>query len=735
MAANAQDVKTDQGDLKAMLAAIVQELDREAEERVMKRTLIEQRWLEDLRQFHGRYDEKTISELQIAKKSQLFINQTRPKTNAMEARLSDMLFPTDDRNWGIGPTPVPELTVQAEQVARQAAEAELALTEDPNNPQLQSVAAQAQQESALVEQRLQVARDRAQSMQEEIDDVLRECQYSIQARDVIRDACRIGTGVFKGPITDGRARRGWRQNPQNNNVFELYRENEEKPVLTRVDPWNFFPDMDVATLEDGEGNFERHLFNSKQLRRLAQRPGFDKDAIRTLLRDGARGAPPSYYADLRTLTGGYPDIGKDRFHVWEYHGPLSAQNVERVALAMGQDKYLEDIPDNVDPLKEIQVTIWFCQGLALKFALHHLDSEDVIYSVFSLEKDESCVFGYGVPYIMRDPQSAYAATWRTILDNMGLSSGPQIVINEQAIEPVNGVWALEPRKVWRRKSTAPKDMKPFETFDIPSHLEQLSAVLELSRRTIDEETALPMLAQGEQGAQVTKTFQGMAILMNSVNVVFRRIVKNWDDDVTVPNITRTYDWLMQFSRKESIKGDYQVDARGTSTLLVREMQSQNLMMFLANFSGHPLLGKYLKEEGLPALRSLARTLLLPADEIIKGRAEIAKDEAEAAGKPPRPDPEMEKIAASLNLEKMRGDNALELESMKRETAMIELAAKSNMNLDTLRAHLMEKDAEHAHDERMMVTEAAIESRENEKDRQTEAANGKDGDGSGGYFSQ
>ena len=385
--------------------------------------------------------------------------------------------------------------------------------------------------------------------------------------------------------------------------------------------------------------------------------------------------------------------------------------MQQLSIALEQPEKAADMGDEIDPLDEIQAVVWFCQGEIMKFGIHHLDSGDSIYSVFNLEKDEASIFGFGIPHVMRDPQRALSGAWRVLMDNMGLSSGPQIVINEEVIEPVNGVWILEPRKLWKRKGAAPPDKKPFEIFDIPSHMEQLLKVIEVSKENCSEETALPMLAQGEQGTQVTKTAQGMSILMNSVNVVFRRIVKNWDDDMTTANIRRMYDWLMQFSEKEHIKGDFQVDARGTSVLLVREMQSANMMAFLMNFGGHPILGKYLKDEGLPALRRLAQTMLIPADEVIKSAAEIAEDEAKAADAPPIPDPEMEKIAASLNLEQIRGRNAIDLEGMRRETALIKLASTQNVDLEKLRSMLQDHREERDSKERMMAAEAAVTARE------------------------
>ena len=688
--------------------AIANALEKEADDRVAKRDPVEKRWLADLAQFHGLYDEQISKDLREHTKSSLFINQTRPKTNVMESRLSDMLFPTDDRNWGIGPTPVPELTVEAENVAQGAAEAILAAVAKPEDQGLKQASAEADERLALIQAIMDEAKKRARAMEEEIDDHLRECKYSIQARDVIKDGCKLGTGIMKGPVTDGKYRSRWQSGKEAMaNVFSLNYENDERPAFWRVNPWDFFPDSDATNMEENEAVYERHMLNKKQLRRLARQPGFDKDSIRRLLKDKPQATVPSYLADLRSITSSYNDMLKDRYHVWEYHGPLTAEDMQQLSIALDQPEKAADMGDDVDPLDEIQAVVWFCQGEIMKFGIHHLDSGDSIYSVFNLEKDEASIFGFGIPHVMRDPQKALSGAWRVLMDNMGLSSGPQIVINDEVIEPVDGKWELTPRKVWRRKGTAPADKKPFEVFDIPSHMDELLKVIDVSKQNCDEETALPMLAQGEQGTQVTKTAQGMSILMNSVNVVFRRIVKNWDDDMTTANIRRMYDWLMQFSEKEHIKGDFQVDARGTSVLLVREMQSANMMAFLMNFGGHPVLGKYLKDEGLPALRRLAAAMLIPADEVIKSAAEVAEDEAKAAEKPRAPDPEMEKITASLNLEQMRGQSALALEGMRRETALIKLASTQNVDLEKLRAMLQDHREDRDSKERALAVEAAM----------------------------
>jgi hypothetical protein len=724
------------------IAVILGPLEKEAVDRVNKRSSIEKRWLDDLRQFQGHYTAEIEAELLQAGKSTVYLNQTRPKTNAMEARLSDLLFPTDDKNWGIGPTPVPELTVDAEQAARAAAEASEAVADDPENPEKQQASAAADEQLKQFTVQLDEAKKRARAMEAEIEDNLTECNYSAQCREVIRDACKIGTGVMKGPVTDGKTRRTWVMGP--GNVFVLQDKPDERPVFWRVDPWNFFPDMEASKPEDSDGFFERHLMNKKELRRLARQPGFNKAAIRDLLLTETRDAVPTYISQLRSITGDNTTIANDRYHVWEYHGTLDATQLAQIATLARHEKLAQIASDQhkaaaqqaPDPLVELGVVMWFCQGMLLKIGIHTLDSEAPLYSVFCLEKDEAGPFGFGIPFLMRDSQKSLAAAWRTLIDNMGLSSGPQIVINKDVITPAAGnSYRLEARKVWLRTGVVTNDKaEPFKTYDIPSHIADLLALVEASKKNIDEETSLPLIAQGDQSSQITKTAGGMSMLMNSVNIIFRRVVKNWDDDMTTPSIRRIYDYQMQFSKKDYIKGDYEVDARGTSVLLVREMQSANLMLFLNSYANHPTLGKFLKKEGLPGLRRLASVLMIPHDEIIKTDDEILKDEAEAAKNPPGPPPEIQKIMADLNDKEEARAHEKDMAYLERETRMMELAQTGNLTLDEIRAMLLQTRQEIDSKERMFAAEAAISTQEAEKDRQADKdADGEERPGSGGYF--
>ncbi len=703
--------------LRAALKELIGSMEGEAMRRVGVRTPIETRWMEDLRYFHGRYDEKTEAELNDdPTRSKVFINATQQKTNAMAARLMDLLFPTDDRNWGIQPTPVPTLAKSASEAAAKAREMRTNLnaatppdlmTASPEQLTAVKQVLDAESAARVLENIIDQARKCSELMAAEIDDQLRESNWQAIARDVIDSACKLGIGVCKGPVTGDKIRRGWKRDPETNQ-FGLSISNGETPAMRVVDVWNFFPDMDVPNLNDGTGVYERHPYNEKQLRNLALMEGFDKAAIRRLLVTKPTESAPSYIANLRSLSREQVSGEKQLYMVWEYSGTLDCEHMKLLAQAAGDvDTY--DEMSNIDPLKQVNAVVWFCQGEVLKFTIYPYDSGECLYSAFTLFRDEYSVFGYGIPAIMRDPQTSLAAAWRMMMDNGAASVGPQIVVDLSQIEPVNGGYDIRPFKVWKAKGgLTGVDRRAFEIHDIPNQQAPLANIINMSMQFIDMMTAMPQLAQGEQGSGVTKTAQGMAILMNSANVVFRRIVKNFDDDLTTPTIRRFYDWNMQFNPKDEIKGDYNVDARGSSVLLVREMQAQNLMALSMQYGGHPIYGKYLKERDM--LKKVFQSLMIPAEEVLLTQEQVDAIAAEAAEAAKNAVDEMKLRTRELDIREAELDAETAIEQMKRDTEMMKYANDHNLSLDKIAAGLQQVREQLQSKERIAAAEFAMTER-------------------------
>lgn len=719
-----RDPEEAQDDLSQRMAGFLARLEGEADKRVKLRQDIDDRMIRDLLQYHGRYDETTEKRLDKKKSSKVFKNRTRPKTNAMIARLFDLLHPTDDRNWSIEPTPVPEMQEMEEDTAalvedsedtfedydRRLKEAE---AKGPDGEEEAAAIAAEMEELAaiqaaskkaadeLAEKQAEAAR-RCRLMQTEIDDQLKECRFQATTRKVITDACKLGIGIAKSPVLGGTQKRRWTRLADGTHALTVVE--GETPAAIWVDPWSFYPSMDVKEPEDSEGFFERHLVSKSRLRKMARFQENDADAIRTLLKEGSTSDLPSYLTDLRDVTKQNKAKDRDLYTVWEYTGPIDKEDMMLLAEATDDDELMMEMED-ADELLEEHVRVTFCQGRLISFGLHPLESQDALYSVFNLEEDETSMFGFGIPYLMRDSQSIMNSAQRMVMDNAGLSVGPQVVVNKRAVTPEDGDHQLSPMKVWNWNSDEDQRTPPFAVFDIPSNQQFLAAIMDITDADIDEETSLPQIAQGEQGTGVTKTAQGMALLMNSANVLFKRFVKNFDDNYTVPTIQKFYHWNMQFSEKEQIKGDYEVVARGSSVLLVREMQANNLMMMLQMFGDHPILGPWLKPDEM--LKQLFRAHMLNSAEILKTEREWRKDQKEAQA---QEDPAAAIEGKRLEIEQKKLELMQHEIDLKAETSNAEWAARQEIaRLEYARA--MQIDVE-----RLNVELEKVEAMKGDKER-------------------
>lgn len=733
-----------------------------ANEQVRLKRQIEMRWLEDLRAYHGRHDEVTEARLNSDnnKRSRAFINLARAKTNAWTARIGDLLFPADGRNWGISPTPVPQLTEVAKAAAIEADQHDAAAAqkvEEANALEAQGPGAQgpllaqaaeqgelalaARQREAEARSIQEEARKRAVAMEREIADQLGECRYAPRCRDIIDDAAKIGVGVIKGPVVKNRPRRRWEQQQ---NVYQLTRDPDPRPEYRRVNPWAFFPQMNATSMEeDCEFTFERHLPSRTELRRMTRTLGFDENAVRRLLEagpDANSNTDLNHLNDLRAITGEGEAI-KDRFVVWEYRGPLEPEEVESLLIGAGRAEDAARFAETADVLDEHMVVCWFSgTELLLLHEDYPLDSGESFYSVFSFEKGEASILGaIGIPRIIMDALRAANGAWRMMLDNGGLSVGPQVVVDKTQVTPQNGDWTLSAMKVWLKTGAEVANAAPpFQVFNIPSNQAQLAGIIELALKFIDEEASLPMLAQGEQG-QASPTLGGMSMLFNSANVVFRRVVRNWDDDLTTPVIRRMYDWNMQFNPKEEIKGDQQVEARGTSVLLVREMMAQQLAGIVGTWTTHPKLSIMMKKEGFDAARELLQSLSINPDTIlddwdtVEARFKAMADAAAEGGQSPEEIRAQTQLQiAQLDAESRAADGQVQLQiaDIRRQTELIKLASEHEISLEDLRTKLAIEQVRTDSKERIFAGELGFEAQAAREAR----ASGAEPSGSGGYVS-
>lgn len=609
------------------LASLGHKLRNEAQTQVGLRQATEERWYQDIRQFNGQYDPGTFSD-SSQYGSRVFVPLTRRLVNLCEARLFDMLFPSDQRFYLIEPTPVPDID-QADRLADQLpSDHQVQL---PGGPQVKAGGLQ-----AAIKLVIEEAAQRNNAMQREIDDQLSECKYASVARDAIHDAVLLGTGVLKGPTPLIKTSKRWTVDPQSGSHV-LFMEQRPAPVTVRVDLWNFFPDMSATTIDDCERVWERHFLTKRQMAALKDMPGVDVDALREIL-EGEPNSPTNNYRDrLRSINGasGAPD---PRYEVWEYHGPVERQDLIDCGCELEED----------DPLVQYAGIVWFCDGCVFKAALNPMDSGDLPYRVFNWQKDESSIFGFGLPYEVRDQQVSANSSWRAMLDNMGLCVMPQVILDENSIEPVNGSYGLEPGKFWRNKRPGSDARQGIQFVEINSRLQELQAIFLASKSLIEEVGTMPGFIQGHDAPAKMQSATEASISWTAANLWVRRCVRNWDDDITAPLISGYYDFNMQYSEKEDIKGDSKVRALGVVALAELEGQAGRMQQ-LANAAaamGLPMSTQF------AMLRELSRSLKLDPDRWLPSEQEIAKMKEQEQANGPKPDPELLKWQVAQENNKM-----------------------------------------------------------------------------------
>jgi hypothetical protein len=96
---------------------------------------------------------------------------------------------------------------------------------------------------------------------------------------------------------------------------------------------------------------------------------------------------------------------------------------------------------------------------------------------------------------------------------------------------------------------------------------------------------------GQDGNQMMgaagRTATGLSMLMGSANITLKDQLKNFDDGITKPFIKALYFWNMEFNPKEDIKGDFSVVARGSASLVAKEVRLESLNQFLAIVANDP----------------------------------------------------------------------------------------------------------------------------------------------------
>jgi hypothetical protein len=176
------------------------------------------------------------------------------------------------------------------------------------------------------------------------------------------------------------------------------------------------------------------------------------------------------------------------------------------------------------------------------------------------------------------------------------------------------------------------------------------------------------------------------IFQNNSTVSRRGLARQWDDKITLTVITRMYDFFMQYEADDEIKHAMQVEPRGSTVLLAKELAANNLLQLYQLTQGGTADGV----KGMELLRGISVAMQFAEDKYIETDDELA---ARAEATANQPDPalelqerelaikeakvELEQAELNFRVQEYQSDTMFkqELEQAKLELRMFELEHK------------------------------------------------------------
>jgi hypothetical protein len=246
--------------------------------REAKRT-IEERMLQCLRQRNGEYDPDKLADIKRQGGSQIYIQLTSVKCRAATSWLRDTLLGTGtDKPWSLEATPEPTLPPEMIQELMASMQQQLqTLMEQgmapPDPVQLREAAMQ--MKDAAMRKLREEANERVDRMELKMEDQLIEGGWTDALNAFLDDVVTFPYGVLKGPVKRKRKTMVWQNG-------ELAPSEEIRNEWERVDPFMLYWAPWSSDIQDGF-IVERHRMTREDLQALIGVPGYNDDAIRSVL--------------------------------------------------------------------------------------------------------------------------------------------------------------------------------------------------------------------------------------------------------------------------------------------------------------------------------------------------------------------------------------------------------------------------------------------------------------------
>ena len=524
----------------------------------------------------------------------------------------------------------------------------------------------------LANEKQEKADDAAKKAEKRIYDWHVECRRTAEVRKVIFDAGRLGVGVLKGPFPKASRQIATKRGPDG--VVMGIRK-VIQPGSKWVNAWNFYPDPTCGeNIQDGDHCFEREWMGGRAVRKLKGLPGYISSQIDKVIVEGPQKV--NVRDDGQPPTDESSQLKKGKYETWYFHGTLTREEMGCICEMAGtKETFDQAVPADQEQVYGIVTMI---NDSVVKASVNPLDSGEFPYHTMPWQRRTGSWAGAGIAEQIATPQKMVTASVRAMLDNAGISAGGQIVIDTSVVTPADGDMGMSPHKIWYMNGEGERlnVNEAFGLFKIDNVTNELLLVVNLAMRLGEESTSIPLITQGQSGPTTPDTFGATQLQNNNANQLLRSIGYAFDDHITEPETQQYYEWLLlDPSVPDDEKGDWTIDARGSSTLVERSLQDQTIAQLLPLSATQPAY----KLDPARTMEMYLRSKNMEPKDFKYTEAEQAKIDAQPA--PGAPAIEVAKINTASR-EKIAGAEA-QLEAKQQEIDHQAILSDATVELHTL----------------------------------------------------
>jgi len=585
---------------------------------------LEERMLQCVRQRNGEYDPDIEAEINAQNGSDIFIQLTSVKCRAATSWLRDTLLGSgSDKPWSMDASPEPELPDEISQglqakLSQELMQAMQSTGAMPTEEDLVDIAANMKDEA--MELNREESAKRIKRMERKMEDQLLEGGWYEAFNEFIEDIVTFPFAVMKGPVKRRRKVMKWEEG-------KLVPSEVIRNEWERVDPFNLYWAPWAWNVNDGYV-IERHRMTSDDLQSLLGVPGYNDDAIRTVLDEFTGGGLKEWlWVDSARATA----EGKDSTEATNNDDLIDALQLwdsisGKLLVEWGVPE--EDIEDQA---LSYPCEVWLIGGTVIRAVLNYDPLARKPYYLTSYEAKPGSVDGKGVADLCRDSQAMVNATARAMANNMGISSGPQVGVNISRLPSGEDITDMHPWKIWQFQSSEFNDgTPPLSFFQPSSNAQELMAVFEKFSERADEDTMIPKYMTGGHTPGAGRTSSGLSMLISNAGKGIKQVINNIDKKVIVPAIERLYHDNLRYADDPDLVGDVNISARGASSLVVKEAEAIRRNEFLQLVLTNPMAQQIVGMDGAAELlRDAAMNLNTNPDRIVPDRQKISTMQQQA----------------------------------------------------------------------------------------------------------